>query len=207
MDKARLIQVHNTTAKDYADAYSNPSARLDEFLKYINPKSKILDLGCGAGNNATHLAALGHQVTGIDLSDEMLRIAKSTKSPAAFIKMDIEEPDFPFNSFDHIVAAYSICYLPKTKVLGCLKSLYGILKENGLLFIKIGEGKSGEITRVTSVGPKLEYDFNVMSQNEIKELLEIAGFSVLEIYSDENTKSAHINLRDLCVISRTNKSH
>ena len=205
MDKAKLISVYDATAEAYDEKFSAPSKHIDKFLGRIKPAGNILDLGCGAGNNAVFLAQKGYNVTGVDLSDEMLARARNKKSPAKFLKMDMEELDFPSDTFDHIIAAYSLCYLPKTKVPACLEKLHDILKKDGLVFIKIGEGTPGEITRTTSVGKKLDYDFNVMSEDEIRGLLKNAGFEVLETYSDENSNKAHTNLRDFCIIAKTTK--
>ena len=41
-----------------------------------NP-ARILDFGCGSGEDAQYFAALGHEVVGIDLSPNMIRVAKS----------------------------------------------------------------------------------------------------------------------------------
>lgn len=42
---------------------------------YLSPTSRILDIGCGAGRTTIPLARKGHQVTGIDLSPEMVHQA------------------------------------------------------------------------------------------------------------------------------------
>jgi len=53
--------------------------RLEFILKKLDPnkKYKILDIGCGGGILSESLAKLGHQVTGIDLSDELIKTAKN----------------------------------------------------------------------------------------------------------------------------------
>ncbi|MDT0309377.1 class I SAM-dependent methyltransferase [Streptomyces sp. DSM 44917] len=42
----------------------------------LGPGDSVLDLGCGAGGNAAHLAALGMKAVGVDLSQEQLRKAR-----------------------------------------------------------------------------------------------------------------------------------
>lgn len=46
------------------------------------PRTRLLDLGCGTGNHAIPLALRGHNVTGIDLSEAMLAIAREKAAAA-----------------------------------------------------------------------------------------------------------------------------
>ena len=44
--------------------------------KFHSPNVNILDIGCGTGEHTLELLKRGYRVTGIDLSNEMLKIAK-----------------------------------------------------------------------------------------------------------------------------------
>jgi SAM-dependent methyltransferase len=57
---------------------SNTSAEVDFILTLypISPKSRILDVGCGTGRHAVEFGKRGYQVTGIDLSEKMLEVAR-----------------------------------------------------------------------------------------------------------------------------------
>ena len=69
----------------------------------------ILDIGCGTGRHAVELARRGYAVTGIDLSESMLAVAKE-KAAAAGVSVDFHRCDareLPFDSrFD---AAIMLC--------------------------------------------------------------------------------------------------
>ncbi len=51
--------------------------------KHLKDAVSILDLGCGTGTHAGHLAVLGYQVTGIDRSAEMIALAREKEIPGA----------------------------------------------------------------------------------------------------------------------------
>jgi predicted TPR repeat methyltransferase len=57
--------------------------------KYTSEARTILDLGCGTGTHDLYLAKKGYQVTGIDLSDNMISIAQEKQD-----KEDIKNIDF-----------------------------------------------------------------------------------------------------------------
>lgn len=76
----------------------------------------ILDIGTGTGFFCFLLAAEGHRMTGIDMTEEMIEGAKRTAArlelDARFLVMDGESPDFPPDSFDAIVTRNLTTFLP-----------------------------------------------------------------------------------------------
>lgn len=70
----------------------------------------VLDVGTGSGHVARLLAGLGHRVTGIDLSEGMLEIARQHGArdayPPRFLLGDAVAPDFPDESYDAVVGRY-----------------------------------------------------------------------------------------------------
>ena len=79
------MEVFNHSAQYYDLLYSTKKydvevAYVDQLIKKYNPITKtILDLGCGTGSHGFFLAENGYDVTGIDLSDQMISIANSKK--------------------------------------------------------------------------------------------------------------------------------
>lgn len=95
---------------------------------------KILNPGCGAGEEAVYLAKKGAKVVAIDISSEMLRVAKrlaikfKVNEKIQFRKMNAEELSFRKDSFD-LVFGNSVLHHIKIK-----KSLVGfqrVLKKGG----------------------------------------------------------------------------
>ena len=96
---------------------------------------RILDLGTGSGFFALLLAACGHTVTGIDLTEAMIREARRTARelglPAEFLVIDAEAPAFAPRSFDAIVTRNLTWGLPH---LGeAYRAWHGLLKPGGVL--------------------------------------------------------------------------
>lgn len=63
------------------------------FRRHGDGVRSVLDLGCGTGNHALRLAERGYAVTGVDLSDEMLTLAreKADGAAATFLGGDVRD--------------------------------------------------------------------------------------------------------------------
>ncbi len=88
---------------------SNQEAQsfMDNITHYLNmpENGRILDLACGKGRHSIYLNKLGYQVTGVDLSENSIAIAKeSSNETLQFKTHDMREPmnetfDAVFNLF------------------------------------------------------------------------------------------------------------
>ena len=97
---------------------------------------RILDAGCGPGRHSKKLIAKGASVTGIDISDEMVRIAKERCGPKAdFWRADFERVEFERASFDLIIASLSLMY--SRDINRVLRNFGGWLKPKGRLIFSI----------------------------------------------------------------------
>src|SRR5688572_24944210 len=74
----------------------------------------ILDLGCGTGRHDFFLSRLGHTVTGVDLSSEMLAVAAREKAafvgprpPPTFVQGDVRSVRL-HSSFDVVVSLFHV---------------------------------------------------------------------------------------------------
>ncbi len=110
---------------------------LEEFQKYLPGQKglKILDVGTGTGFFSFLLAGEGHDLTGIDLTEEMIKEARKSSEileiPASFHVMDAENPEFEDQSFDVLVTRNVSWTLPN---LGkAYQKWYRLLKNDGLL--------------------------------------------------------------------------
>ena len=70
--------------------------------------ASTLDVACGTGDMAIELLKRGSSVTGIDLSEEMLAIARSKTAEANFQLANAEALPFDDASFDAVTSAFGI---------------------------------------------------------------------------------------------------
>jgi ubiquinone/menaquinone biosynthesis C-methylase UbiE len=88
-----------------------------------------LDIGCGPGKDAKHFTEQGYDVTGLDLSEGLLKIAKEYCPEATFVQGDIRKLPFPDKSFDGVFACASILHMEKSQLPIVLKETKRVLKK------------------------------------------------------------------------------
>ncbi len=107
-----------------------------DFLRkytYLDEPKKILDLACGHGRHANALALEGHTVTGIDLSDEFLAIARSeAKNEVEYKQQDMRTIDY-VEEFDRVYSLFTaIGYFSDQENEQLFQAIYKALKPGGI---------------------------------------------------------------------------
>lgn len=69
----------------------------------LKPSESLLDIGCGSGYALRMAAAQGSTVTGLDLTPELLEIARERVPDATLIEAGMDDLPFPDASFDAVV--------------------------------------------------------------------------------------------------------
>ncbi len=132
---------YDKIAKNYQEwrqRFSNFS-QFKEFSKLLQKNAKVLDVGCGTGIPvAKFLVEKGYDLTGIDISPEMVNLAEKNVPKGKFIRMDMTKMNFKRDAFDGVVAAYSLIHVPKEKHENLIKKVATILKTNGIFIFSVG---------------------------------------------------------------------
>ena len=104
---------------------------LKHFLDLIDKKygEKVLELGCSSGFLTQHLG----EVTAIDTSEGMLKIASAKNPLANCIPGDMFSMQFKDNSFDKVVTMRVWNHLDETDLRRALRESKRVLKNNGKL--------------------------------------------------------------------------
>jgi SAM-dependent methyltransferase len=70
----------------------------------VGPATRLLDIGCGSGYAAAMAQRLGADVTGLDITPELLAIARERVPSARFVAGDMDDLPFDGEEFDVAVA-------------------------------------------------------------------------------------------------------
>lgn len=104
-------------------------------LKSLSSKSfKVLDVGCGGGLLSNELAKFGHDVTGIDISQESLRVAQTfdvTKS-VKYLMADAFNLPFEDKTFDVVTAMDFLEHVDRP--FEVIQEFSRVLKPGGIFF-------------------------------------------------------------------------
>lgn len=104
--------------------------------EHMTPDSVVLDIGCGTGSLALRLADAGREVHGLDISPEMIRIArdKATRQGTPNVHFHVGPFDETFTAFPaaHLdgLCAYSILHLVDDRP-AALARIHTLLKPGG----------------------------------------------------------------------------
>jgi len=106
-----------------------------KILQFIDNDSKILDIACGTGALALKMAKHAKFVTGIDLSEEMIKVAKATQDKSLITNTNFMEKNatelncFQDKEFDISTISMAIHQFPVEIAKQILKQLNRISKK------------------------------------------------------------------------------
>lgn len=96
---------------------------------------KILDVGCGTGTYGLEFAKIGLEVTCLDMSERMLKIAKTKSGDIDMILGNAEGMPFRDNTFDLIVGITLIEFLDRPEK--AIQEMKRVLKREGRIILGV----------------------------------------------------------------------
>jgi ubiquinone/menaquinone biosynthesis C-methylase UbiE len=150
----------------------------------INQFSRILDVGCGTGQTAAHLAArYGAKVTGMDFNPIMVEKAKNRmikyQLPVEIIQGSIENCPLPDSKYDFIISESVLSFVNKPRAL---KEIFRLLTHDGRFIAneltvnrKIGKNYEEEIKRFYGLD-------TILMDKEWITLFEQTGFKNIKTF-------------------------
>ena len=202
MDKNKqAISVYNKIAKTYSRKFSNHSEHIDEFLALIPKNGSIVDVGCGVGVDAEYMKSKNFDVIGIDFSKEMLKIAKQRFPQVKFRLHDFRKLNFKSDSFNGILASFSLIHIQKKDIPRTLKRFSKLLKIGGIIYLSFQAGRPREIFVNTPLDKNKKIFVDIVSYSEVKKRLVDSGFKILKMYTRKPANS-ELNFSKLFIIAR-----
>ena len=128
------IDYYNKNANYYFDKTVNAKMyeQYELFLKYVKKNGRILDFGCGSGRDALYFKNRGYEVSAIDGSIELCKLAHD------YTGLDVKCIDFKdFNDkdiYDGVWACSTLLHIKRKDLLDVLKRIRESLKDDGYLF-------------------------------------------------------------------------
>jgi SAM-dependent methyltransferase len=150
MDPSETAANYDKIARHWASGEfpdRNGIAQHERAIQFLGARAFAIDIGCGSnGRLIDLLLERGFEVEGLDISAEMLALAKARHPGVLFHQADICTWEFP-RRYDFISAWDSIWHVPLDRQSGVLQKLCDGLNPGGILiFTSGGVDTPGEVT-------------------------------------------------------------
>jgi 2-polyprenyl-3-methyl-5-hydroxy-6-metoxy-1,4-benzoquinol methylase len=210
MDKyAITIETYNKSAIKFQDKFMDMDLYNDTFDKFCNLIEKksadVFEIACGPGNITKYLMTKrpDFKISGIDLSQNMINLAKINNPNVDFKLMDCRDINKMDKKYDAIMCGFCMPYLSREECAKLICDSSKLLNPNGLIYISTMEGdynKSGFETTSFSGQDKVyihyhQADFltNELTQN---------GFKNIDIQRKDYPEPDGTFLTDLIIIAK-----
>jgi SAM-dependent methyltransferase len=184
----------NKVAKIYQDKFMDLDLyddTYDIFCDQLTIKNaKILEIGCGPGNITKYLLNKrpDFRIEGIDISPNMIELAKANNPTADFKVMDCREIDKLQSKVDGIICGFCFPYLSKSDSAKLVKDCGNLLNDKGVLYISFVEGdyiQSG--FQVASSGDRAYFYFHTL--DSLTKELTNNNFETIKLLNKNYKKS------------------
>jgi len=153
---------------------------------------KLLDIGCGPGFFLAY-AERYYDAHGIDISEYVIREAKQRTHTAKLSVGDVTDLDYKNDYFDIVTCFDLLEHLPNPAL--ALQEFYRILKENGILIIRVPNTCSigARWKKEEWFGHRDKTHASLLSDEEWMDLLKDNCFEIMEVFYDGLWNTPYFN--------------
>jgi SAM-dependent methyltransferase len=178
---------YDTDAVGYADRVrglleENPYLRasLALFAELVRDAGggRVADVGCGPGYVTDHLHHLGVDTFGIDLSPEMIAIARHDYPDLHFEVGTMTELDLADDSLTGVLAFWSVIHVPDHAVPAVFAQFHRVLHPECPLLVGFHVGDGTRHTSEGYSGRSINIDSHRRRPDEVARWLREAGFTI-----------------------------
>jgi len=178
----------NNVAEKYDNAkYSKLNPAIDFFCKKLHERASILDIGSGTGLPFAKLFLnKGFNYLGVDISSQMIKIARKNVPLAKFEEISMTELNYD-NKFDGVFSHYSMLLLSPQLFKEVAKRVVKSLKGNGLFYLSLNEPmvKDADLDEdvICEIMGETMYS-RAYTEEEVIEVFNPLGLKKLQIYRE-----------------------
>lgn len=159
MQPAEIAHSYDSIAHQWLEPFleTNGIPQHEHALQFRPPGGMALDVGSGCNGRFIRLLETnGYQVEGLDLSPQMIALAKTRNPNVLFHQADVCDW-IPPHQYDFITAWDSIWHVPLDQSTAVLQKLCSALNPGGVFIWTTGGLDAPEEKRDSSLGPPLYY--------------------------------------------------
>ena len=177
-EEQQTVSYYNQHAKEWAEKRkknTEPSfwdAELRELKALEVPQGTILEMGSGAGREAVELIGMGYEYVGMDVSQELLKIAAQVNPSSQFVYSTAYAMPFATGTFNAFFSWAMLPHIPKERLGVVLEELKRVLKHRAIGFLAMREGEGYH--REAETGRWFSY----YTQEELELILQQHGFRI-----------------------------
>ncbi len=203
--RRRAVEIHDETATKFLAEYSGKNIFESPFrygrqlidrawahcVSLLPPRANCLDIGCGVGAHMARLLEQGFDVTGIEPSSEMRRLAKMNVPAELVADGSVLQLQAPTRSFDFVYAIEVFRYLDTRDNKRGHAEIARVLRPGGIYFGTYvnkwaldGFRQLSQLRRLTSrlTGVPVRYHVEFETPSSLVEKLKQAGFSDVSVH-------------------------
>ena len=193
----QTIDVYERSAQECLARWSQRRHRrpplLVKWLQCLPADARLLDLGCGGGQDAGDLGQRGYRVVGLDRTNALLSAGRRRYCALPLVRADLRDIPFQAMSFDGLWAAASLMHLPKPDARRVLTDLCKLVRPGGLFAATMTQGvKSRLVTDGWLPGRYVAR----WKKDELACAVRRAGWKILElkVITNQERKGRWLNL-------------
>ncbi|MEI1279630.1 class I SAM-dependent methyltransferase [Leptospira venezuelensis] len=154
------------------------------FSDQIPLNGNVLDLGCGPGNITNYLFRKRNDlnISGIDISDKMIILAKKNNPECIFNVSDLRHFKTQHEYLNGIIMGFCLPYIPFIDIKNLFPKLFDSLKNGGILYLSIVEGNPNDSgIKIGKDGRELYFFYH--SITDISQLLLMNNLKIQKIFN------------------------
>ncbi|WP_331771183.1 class I SAM-dependent methyltransferase (plasmid) [Embleya sp. NBC_00888] len=137
----------------------------------------VADVGCGPGRVTAHLRDLGVETFGIDLSPQMIAVARREYPDLRFEVGTMTDLDLPDAGLGGLVAWYSTIHVPIAELPAVFAGFHRVLAPGGYLLLAFQVGDE-PLSMTEAFGRSVNLDFHRRRPDVIADLVTAAGLAM-----------------------------